>query len=82
MTIVIAIIVLSMCVAGLAIKILLNREGVFPITEVGANPKLRKLGLRCPKEEELQRWKPRRPSEGELQRCTTCTTCVKSCKKS
>ena len=66
LTVVIAIFVLALCVAGLGISILSKKEGTFPITEVSANPKIRKLGLRCPKEEEMQR----------------CVSCAESCKKS
>ena len=51
---IIAIIMLSLCVVGLSITILLKKGGTFPVTEVGANPNMRKLGLRCPKEEERQ----------------------------
>ena len=52
MTLLISIILLALCVAGMAISILLKKNGSFPNTEVGSNPNLRKLGLRCPKEEE------------------------------
>jgi hypothetical protein len=54
LTILIAITLLSLCVAGMAISILLKKGGTFPVTEIGANPNMRKLGLRCAKEEEGQ----------------------------
>jgi hypothetical protein len=67
LTLIISIFLLAICVAGMAISILLKKNGKFPITEIGANPNMRKLGLRCPKEEEMQQ-------------CTTCS-CFSACKK-
>ncbi|MCL2726801.1 MAG: hypothetical protein FWD56_00285 [Bacteroidales bacterium] len=51
LTLLISIILLALCIAGMAISILVKRNGRFPITEIGANPHMRKLGLRCAKEE-------------------------------
>ncbi len=57
-----SIVLVSFAFLGLATQILLKRfflkkKGHFPITSVGRNPNMRKLGLRCEKCEELKRCK-------------------------
>ena len=51
LTLLISVFLLALCVAGLAISILLKKNGQFPQTEIGTNPHMRKLGVRCAKEE-------------------------------
>jgi len=51
LTLLISIVLLALCITGMAIGILLKKNGEFPITEIGANPNMRKLGLRCAQEE-------------------------------
>jgi len=36
----------------MAISMLIKKDGAFPNTEIGSNPRMRQLGLRCSKEEE------------------------------
>ena len=52
LTLLLSIVLLALCFAGMAISILLKKNGSFPITEVGANPNMRRLGLRCAREED------------------------------
>jgi len=53
----ISIALVGLCVLALAITIIIKKNGKFPEREIGKNPHLRKLGLRCPKQEEMMRWK-------------------------
>jgi hypothetical protein len=52
LTFLISIILLALCLAGMAISMLIKKDGAFPNTEIGSNPRMRQLGLRCSKEEE------------------------------
>lgn len=51
-----AIVLVGLCVAGLCFNILFRKNGRFPETEISRNPEMRKLGIRCAKEEELRIW--------------------------
>ncbi|MCL1973589.1 MAG: hypothetical protein FWG54_02070 [Bacteroidetes bacterium] len=53
LTILISVFLLALCVLAMAISILLKKGGKFPETEIGRNPQMRKMGIRCAKEEEL-----------------------------
>ncbi|MDR3235194.1 MAG: hypothetical protein LBT48_00500 [Prevotellaceae bacterium] len=44
---------LALCFAGLAITILIKKNGKFPETEISRNPHMRKLGIRCAKQDAL-----------------------------
>ena len=41
------LVLLSLCVAGLAVRILLKKGGRFPETHVGRNKHMKKLGITC-----------------------------------
>jgi len=49
----ISIALIGLCVLALAITIIIKKNGKFPEREIGKNPHLRKLGLRCPRQEEM-----------------------------
>jgi hypothetical protein len=55
--IILSIVLLGLCVAGLAITIIVKKNGRFPEAEIGHNKNMRKLGIRCTKQEELSRWR-------------------------
>jgi hypothetical protein len=55
--ILISIALVGLCVLALAVSILIKKNGKFPEKEIGKNKNLRKLGLRCPRQEEMMRWK-------------------------
>jgi len=44
-------------VLALSISIIVKKNGKFPETEVGRNRNMRKLGIRCTKQEEMIRWR-------------------------
>lgn len=56
-----AVLLLALGVAGLAVTILVKKDGKFPDGEIAHNKALRKQGIICAKEEELRLWKKRNP---------------------
>ncbi|MCL2097782.1 MAG: hypothetical protein FWH23_03370 [Bacteroidales bacterium] len=53
----IAIALVGFSVLALSISILIRKKGKFPETEVGKNSNMRRLGIRCTKQEEIIRWR-------------------------
>ena len=45
-----------LCIAGMAISIILRKDGKFPDGEISHNRELRSRGIECAKAEELRRW--------------------------
>ena len=44
-------VLMALCMAGLAIRILLKKDGRFPETHVGRNKNMKKLGITCAQNE-------------------------------
>lgn len=59
--ILLAVLLLALGVAGLAVTILVKKDGKFPDGEIAHNKALRKQGIICAKEEELRLWKKQNP---------------------
>ncbi len=57
-----ALALLAVGVAGMAVTILVKKDGKFPDGEISHNKVLREKGVICAKEEELRLWKKRNPS--------------------
>lgn len=55
-TFLLAVIVLAVGIAGMAITIIVKKDGKFPDGEISHNKELRKKGIICAKEEELRLW--------------------------
>ncbi|MDR0737987.1 MAG: hypothetical protein LBF39_02820 [Prevotellaceae bacterium] len=51
--IILSIVILGLCFAGLAITMIIKKNGKFPETEIGHNKNMQQLGIRCAKQEEL-----------------------------
>lgn len=49
-----AILFVGLCVLGLGFKIFFRKDGHFPDTEISSNPNMKKLGIKCVKEEEME----------------------------
>lgn len=60
---VISVILIAVCVAGMAVTILVKPGGKFPDGEISHNKELRKRGIICAKEEEIRLWKNRRKGQ-------------------
>ncbi len=72
--ILICIAVLALCIAGMAISIIIKKGGKFPDGEIGTNPNMRKLGIQCAKQEEMILWKKRKvPNGSPPEGCHGCS---------
>lgn len=77
---VISLVVVAICVIGLCFNIIFRKDGKFPDTEVSSNKEMRKLGIRCAKEEEMKIWGKKgkglggRPSCNDSS-CSECSSC-------
>ena len=56
-----AVLLLAIGVAGMAVTILVKKDGRFPDGEISRNKALRQQGVICAKEEELRLWRKRHP---------------------
>ena len=54
-TILAAILFVGLCVLGLGVNVFFRKGGKFPETDISRNPRMRELGIKCAKEEELER---------------------------
>jgi hypothetical protein len=75
--IIIAAILVGLCFAGLAITIIVKKNGKFPETGIGHNKNMRKLGIRCAKQEEIIRW--RKENGQQSLPSDFCSGCDESC---
>lgn len=52
----ITLVMVILCIAGMAISIILRKDGKFPDGEISHNRELRRQGIDCAKADELRRW--------------------------
>ena len=66
----------AVCILLLGFNIFFRKDGKFPETEVSGNTEMRKLGIRCVKEEEMKLWgrKKKTPSCSDSS-CSECASC-------
>jgi hypothetical protein len=50
-----AVVIMGMVFAGLSIRILVKKNGRFPVTSIGHNKEMQKRGITCVKHDELCR---------------------------
>ena len=50
-----AVVFVGLAVLGLGFNIFFRKNGKFPDTDISTNPAMKKLGIKCAKEEELER---------------------------
>lgn len=55
------VLLLALGVAGMAVSILVRKDGKFPDGEISRNRALRERGIICAKEEEIRLWRKRNP---------------------
>lgn len=67
--IIIAIILVGISILGLALKILIKKNGSFPQHSVGKNKKMKELGIKCARSEEIKCRK-------EIDNPDLCDTCT------
>ncbi|HPX06303.1 MAG TPA: hypothetical protein PLC17_10240 [Tenuifilaceae bacterium] len=63
----IVVVLLAVGFAGMAIRIMFHKSHKFPETSAGHNKDMRKLGIKCAKQEEMKCWSKKGQSG-----CTTC----------
>jgi len=77
-TFVAALILVALCVIGLCFNIIFRKDGHFPDTEIENNANMKRLGIKCAKQEEMQLWGRKRkeaPSCGGDAGCSSCGSC-------
>lgn len=72
---VISSILLAVMLLFMGIKILVKKNGKFPNSSVEANPALRKMGITCPKAEEIRCFKGLK--KGDVSACAGCSVLEK-----
>lgn len=75
----ISIALLALCFAGLALNILVKKNGKFPETEIGQNKQMRQLGIRCTKQDEILRDRALKglSLKPDDEQCAGCSGCGK-----
>lgn len=70
------LILVAFCFIGLGFNIIFRKNGKFPETEISNNKNMKKLGIKCAKEEEMKRWgDKKRSAECESLGCSSCAGC-------
>lgn len=69
--------IVALCVIGLCFNIIFRKNGRFPDTEVSSNKEMKKLGIRCAKEEEMRLWgrKHGKTPTCSDSSCSDCASC-------
>jgi hypothetical protein len=73
--------VIAFCILCLEVKVLFSKKGKFPETEIGRNEEMRKRGVTCAREDELDRRSKERPAADSPIACGGCSlrdACTKS----
>lgn len=75
-----AVIFVGLCVLGLGFNIFFRKNGHFPDTEIETNPNMKKLGIKCAKQEEIELWSKnnggKRPAGCDGQYSDACASCA------
>jgi len=73
-----AVLFVGLCVLGLGFNIFFRKNGRFPDTEIENNPEMKRLGIKCAKQEEMELWAKKggkRPSGCDGQYSDACKSC-------
>lgn len=72
----ISIAVVALCVFGMCFNIIFRKDGKFPEYEVGENKEMRKMGIKCMKQEEAEAAARRRGNGTSKIECNeSCSDC-------
>ena len=74
-----ALLLVGLSIIGLCFNIIFRKNGHFPETEISSNKEMRKLGIRCAKEEELRLWGKKNGKEYPTCSDLGCSSCSASC---
>ncbi|MDR3227334.1 MAG: hypothetical protein LBT56_06650 [Prevotellaceae bacterium] len=64
--------ILLLCVAAMSVKIWIKKDGKFTETEIGKNKNMQKLGIKCVKQEELERLNKNTKQKIDCNDCEGC----------
>lgn len=68
--------VVALCVFGMCFNIIFRKDGKFPEYEVGENKEMRKMGIKCMKQEEAEAAARRRGTGTSKIECNeSCSDC-------
>mgnify|MGYP003315381090 CR=1 FL=1 len=70
-----ALVLVALCLVGLCFNIIFRKNGHFPDTEIENNEQMKKLGIRCAKEEELRLWGRKHGKDNPTCSDLGCTSC-------
>ncbi len=74
-----ALVLVALCVVGLCFNIIFRKDGRFPETEIENNREMKKLGIKCVKQEEMMLHR-RRKGSSETVSCNAgddgCGSCA------
>ena len=66
----------AVCALCLCFNIIFRKDGKFPETEVSSNREMKKLGIRCAKEEEMRLWGKKDGKNHPTCSESTCSDCA------
>ena len=70
------LILVAFCFVGLGFNIIFRKNGKFPETEISSNKNMKKLGIKCAKEEEMKLWGDKKNGAScEDLGCASCAGC-------
>lgn len=70
------LILVAFCFVGLGFNIIFRKNGKFPETEISSNKNMKKLGIKCAKEEEMKLWGDKKHGAScEDLGCASCAGC-------
>lgn len=75
-----ALVLIGFGVAGMCFNIIFRKNGKFPQTDVGSNDNMKKLGIRCMREEDDERFSKMYKGDGSGATCSgtysdSCASC-------
>ena len=72
-----AVLFVGLCVLGLGFNIFFRKGGKFPQTDISSNEEMRKRGIKCPREEEMELLQAgKRPSGCDGHFSDACRDCA------
>ena len=71
-----AVLFIGLCVLGLGVSIFFRKDGHFPETDISKNKDMKRLGITCPREDELRAQGPGKPSGCTGKYTDACEGCA------
>ena len=71
-----AVLFIGLCVLGLGFSIFFRKGGHFPETDISKNKDMKRLGITCPREDELREQGPGKPANCAGKYTSACEGCA------